>query len=288
MTRHVVVGVDGSPASTAAVAWAAADAARRGCALRIVHVCEPWAYDLPLDTPPGFRDSVAEHCEGVAELAEDVARGHEPGIEVSTALERGGVAEVLRREAESAEEVVLGSRGLGGFAGLVLGSVSFAVSGHVDTPVVVVRNVPEQVRGRIVVGFDGSEHSAAALRYAFAEAVRRGAVLHAVHTWQMPVLGAGATAYTPLVEDIFAAERQVAEETLAPLREEYPQVTVEKTVICGHPVLTLSDESKKADLVVVGSRGLGALGSAVLGSVSHGVLHHAHCPVAVVRARKET
>ncbi|GAA3166854.1 universal stress protein [Planomonospora alba] len=288
MTAHVVVGVDGSPASTAAVAWAAADAARRGCPLRIVHVCEPWAYGIPEDAPAGFRDSVAEHCGDVVELAEDVARGHEPGIEVSTVLETGRVAEVLRREAEDAEEVVLGSRGLGGFAGLVLGSVSFAVSGHVDVPVVVVRNVPEQTRGRVVVGFDGSEHSAAALRYAFAEAVRRGAVLHAVHTWQLPVLGAGATAYTPLVEDLFTAERQVAEVVLTPLKEEYPQVRVDQTVVCGHPVLTICEASKEADLAVVGSRGLGALGSAVLGSVSHGVLHHAHCPVAVVRARKET
>ncbi|GAT69794.1 universal stress protein UspA [Planomonospora sphaerica] len=284
-TAHVVVGTDGSPASTAAVAWAAEDAARRGCALRIVHVCEPWTLDIPLDTPPGFRDSVGEHCREVADVAQDVARGVAPGIEVSAVLESGRVVEVLRREAEDAEQVVVGSRGLGGFTGLVLGSVSLAVAGHVAAPVVVARNVPKGVRGRIVVGFDGSEHSAAALAYAFAEAVRRGARLHAVHSWHMPVLGPGATAYTPLVEDLFAAERQVAEETLLPWEEKYPQVEVERTVVCGHPVLTVCDASEDADLVVVGSRGLGALGSAVLGSVSHGVLHHARCPVAVVRAR---
>ncbi|GAT69513.1 universal stress protein UspA [Planomonospora sphaerica] len=136
---HLVVGVDGSPASTAAAVWAAADAARRGCALRIVHVCEPWVYDIPLDTPPGFRDSVSEHCRGVVEAAADRAREHAPGLEVQTMLETGRVAEVLRREAEDAEQVVVGSRGRGGFAGLVLGSVSLAVAGRVAGPVVVVR-----------------------------------------------------------------------------------------------------------------------------------------------------
>ncbi|GGL40870.1 universal stress protein [Planomonospora parontospora] len=284
---HVVVGVDGSPASTAAVAWAAVDAARRGYALRIVHVCEPWAYDIPLDTPPGFRDSVSEHCRGVVEAAADTAREHAPGIEVQPVLKTGRVAEILRREAEDAEQVVVGSRGRGGFTGLVLGSVSLAVAGQVAGSVVVVRDVPERVRGRIVVGFDGSEHSDAALGYAFAEAVRRSARLHAVHTWQMPVLGPGSTAYTRLVEDLSAAERQVAEQTLLPWQEKYPQVEVERTVVCGHPVLTICDAAKDADLVVVGSRGLGALGSAMLGSVSHGVLHHARCPVAVVRVRGE-
>ncbi|MBG0817972.1 universal stress protein [Planomonospora sp. ID82291] len=282
---HVVVGTDGSPASTAAVAWAAEDAARRGCALRIVHVCEPWALDIPLDTPPGFRDSVGEHCREVVEVAQDVARGVAPGIEVSTVLASGRVAEALRREAAGAEQIVVGSRGLGGFAGLVLGSVSLAVAGHVAVPVVVARNVPEETKGRIVVGFDGSEHSAAALAYAFAEAVRRGAALHAVHSWHMPVLGSGATVYPPLVEDLSIAERQVAEETLLPWLEKYPQVEVDRTVVCGHPVLTLCDASQDADLIVVGSRGLGTFGSAVLGSISHGVLHHAHCPVAVVRAQ---
>ncbi|MGJ6964344.1 universal stress protein [Streptosporangium sp. G11] len=138
-----------------------------------------------------------------------------------------------------------------------------------------------------MVGFDGSDHSAAALEYAFEEAARRQAGLRAIHTWQMPVVGPGATVYTPLVEDILAAERRVSTDTLAPWREKYPRIEVEQTLVCGHPVGVIYEASADADLVVVGCRGLGRFGSAVLGSVSHGVLHHARCPVAVLRAREE-
>ncbi|MEU7986436.1 universal stress protein [Streptosporangium canum] len=287
MTAHVVVGVDGSPSSQAAVEWAADDAVRRGCALRIVHVCEPWVYDIPLQTPPGFRDSVIESCQGVLESAARLARERAPGIEVDAALETGHPVEILRREAADAEQVVLGSRGRGGFTGLLLGSVSLALAGHVAAPVVVVRGSQERTHGVVVVGFDGSAHAAAALEYAFEEAARRGARLHAIHAWQMPVLGQGATLYAPLVEEIFANEERVAADTLGPWREKYPQVEVEETAVCGHPVAAVCEAAEAADLAVVGSRGLGRVGSAVLGSVGHGVLHYARCPVAVVRAREE-
>ncbi|MER5323795.1 universal stress protein [Streptosporangium roseum] len=287
MTAHVVVGVDGSPSSQAAVEWATDDAVRRGCALRIVYVCEPWVYDIPLQTPPGFRDSVTEYCQGVLATAARLARERAPGTEVNVVLETGRPVEILRREAQDAEQVVLGSRGRGGFTGLLLGSVSLALAGHVAAPVVVVRGAQERIHGEVVVGFDGSAHAAEALEYAFEEAARRGARLHAIHAWQMPVLGQGATLYAPLVEEILATEERVAADTLRPWREKYPQVEVKETVVCGHPVAVVCEASEAADLAVVGSRGLGRLGSAVLGSVSHGVLHHARCPVAVVRARGE-
>ncbi|MER5418996.1 universal stress protein [Streptosporangium roseum] len=287
MTAHVAVGVDGSPSSQAAVEWAADDAVRRGCALRIVHVCEPWIYDIPLQTPPGFRDSMSESCQGVLAEAAALARERVPGIEGDTVLETGRPVEILRREAQDAEQIVLGSRGRGGFTGLLLGSVSLALAGHVAAPVVVVRGDQERIHGEVVVGFDGSAHAAAALEYAFEEAARRGARLHAIHTWQMPVVGQGATLYTPLFEEISAAGRRIAADALTPWREKYPQVEVKETAVCGHPVAVVCEASEAADLAVVGSRGLGRLGSAVLGSVSHGVLHHARCPVAVVRAWEE-
>jgi nucleotide-binding universal stress UspA family protein len=253
MTAPVVVGADGSSPADNAVEWAAEDAVRRGCALRIVHVCEPLTGDIPLQTPPGFRDSMSEYGQSVLDRAAELARERAPHLEVDTVLEAGRVAEVLRREAAGAEQVVVGSRGLGGFTGLLLGSVSLALAGQVSAPVVVVRGASEQTHGRIIVGFDGSAHSEAALEYAFEEAARRQARLHAIHTWQMPVAGPGAFAYAPLVEDIQAAERRVSTDTLTAWREKYAQVEVEETVVCGHP----------------------------------GVLHHARCPVAVVRAAGE-
>ncbi|MDP9843656.1 universal stress protein [Streptosporangium lutulentum] len=282
MTAQVVVGADGSSPADDAVEWAADDAVRRGCALKIVHVCEPWTGDIPLQTPPGFRDSITEYGQSVLESAAELARGRAPHLEVDTVLEAGRVAEVLRGEAEDAEQVVVGSRGLGGFTGLLLGSVSLALAGQVATPVVVVRGASEQTRGQIVVGFDGSAHSEAALAYAFEEASRRQSKLHAIHTWQMPVVGPGAFVYTSLIEDIRAAERRVSTDTLTAWWEKYPKVEVEQTVVCGHPVDVICKASAAADLVVVGSRGLGRFGSAMLGSVSHGILHHARCSVAVV------
>ncbi|MEV8633665.1 universal stress protein [Streptosporangium sp. NPDC051023] len=285
MTAHVVVGADGSPPSQAAVEWAADDAVRRGCSLRIVHVCAPWIYDIPLQTPPGFRDSMVEYCQDVLDAAANLARAHAPQIEVEAVRERGRTVEVLRREAEDAEQVVLGSRGLGGFTGLLLGSVSLALAGHVAAPVVVVRKAQRRTHDEIVVGFDGSSESEAVFQYAFEEAAMRKARLHAVHTVQAPVLGPYAAAYTSLIDDAFVTERRLATETLIPWRERYPQVEIRQTVVIGHPVAVICEASQAADLVVVGSRGLGGAGSAVLGSVSHGVLHHAHCPVAVVRPR---
>ncbi|WP_433258124.1 universal stress protein [Streptosporangium sp. CA-135522] len=287
MTAHVVVGVDGSPSSQAAVEWAAADAVRRGCALRIVQACEPWIYDIPLQTPPGFRDSMSEYYQGVLEEAAALARERAPGVEGDTVLETGRPVEILQREAADAEQLVLGSRGRGGFTGLLLGSVSLALAGHVAVPVVVVRGDQERTYDEVVVGFDASSHSAAPLEYAFEEAVRRGARLHAIHTWQMPVTGQGAAVYAPLIEEISEAGQRRAADTLAPWRDKYPQVKVEETAVYGHPVAVICEASQTADLVVVGSRGLGRLGAAVLGSVSHGVLHHARCPVAVVPARGE-
>ncbi|MER7134123.1 universal stress protein [Streptosporangium saharense] len=283
MTAHVVVGTDGSPSAETAVGWAAEDAARRGGALRIVHVREDWRRG----TPQELEETLEGEATGVLEAAADLARGRAPGVTVTTSLETGKPVEVLRREAEGAEQLVIGSRGRGGFAGLLLGSVSLSLAGHVDTPVVVVRGEEHEERGEILVGFDGSPESEAALEYAFEEAARRGARLRALHGWQLPVMAVGSVAYTPLIEDISGTEERLATEILAPWRERYPGVEVRQAVLFEHPVLALNEASATADLVVVGSRGLGGFGSAVLGSVSHGVLHHAACPVAVVRAKTE-
>ncbi|MEW9529543.1 universal stress protein [Microbispora sp. NPDC049125] len=286
MTGRIVVGVDGSPAATAAVEWAADDAARRGAALRVVHVREEWAHEYPFHAVPGFDESLTEYCEGVVGAAAERARGRAPGVEVTTALAEGTVIGSLMAEAGDAGEIVLGSRGMGGFTGLVLGSVSIGVAGRAPCPVVVVRGPSQAVHGEVVVGLDGSSHSEAALEYGFAQARLRKARLRAVHAWQIPASSPFALGYADVLDEVFQRESAGFRRRLEPWRDKHPDVEVAESVVSGHPVAALSDASRQADLVVVGSRGLGRVAAAVLGSVGHGVLHHAHCPVAVVRPRR--
>ncbi|WP_344495626.1 universal stress protein [Nonomuraea monospora] len=272
MTRRIVVGVDGSAAAAAAVEWAAADAERRGLDLRLVHVCEQWSH----------KEST-KCCAGALEAAADLARGLTGGVKVTTDLRAGNVVDELIGESVTADSLVLGSRGLGGFTGMVLGSVSTAVAGHAAGPVVVVRAARTVEHGRVVVGYDGSEHARAAMEYAVEQARSRRAELHVVTAWQVPSFSPYAVGYGELIEQIMREEPRAARALAEPWREANPDLVVTGEQPCEHPVAALTRAAKTADLVVVGSRGLGGFASALLGSVSHAVLHHATCPVAVVR-----
>ncbi|MEV0354145.1 universal stress protein [Nonomuraea sp. NPDC050680] len=276
MARRIVVGVDGSVPSMAAVEWAAADAQRRGLPLRIVHVCVQWPH-----SPGG-----PAYCAKALEVA--ATRARELGAEVTTETPTGDVIDELIGASAPADSVVLGSRGLGGFAGMVLGSVGLAVAGHAAGPVVIVRAVAEDRHDRVVVGYDGSEHSRAAMEYALAQARAQDAELHVVYGWRMPMFSPYAAVTGSLLEDAFQQEVRMARERVASWREGHPDVKITDAEVCEHPVAALIQASETADLVVVGSRGLNAFASAVLGSVSHGVLHHVTCPVAIVRPREET
>ncbi|SDH36214.1 Nucleotide-binding universal stress protein, UspA family [Sinosporangium album] len=284
MTGYIAVGTDGSDSSATAVKWAAEDAARRGCGLTVVHVCESWIYDVPYQPVPLSTEGPAGYCEGVLQAAVELARVQAPGIEVTTRMPRGRVTENLLKESESAIQVVVGSRGLGGFTGLLAGSVSIGLAGHAACPVVVVREVPETSQGKIVVGFDGSPHAQAALDYAFEEARRRDTTLEILYAWQLPLMSSYAAGYAIPMDDLFKRSEDAIVEALSPWIDKYPDVHTTKASVSDHPVSALSEASKHADLVVVGSRGLGGFGAAILGSISRGVLHHAHCPVAVVPA----
>ncbi|GII82233.1 universal stress protein [Sphaerisporangium siamense] len=287
MSGTIVVGVDGSSPATAAVEWAARDAARLNAAVKIVHVREPWSDTAPFHSIPGFQDSLSEFCEGVVAAAAERVRAYSPDIEVSTVLAAGTVVDTLMREARDADEVVLGSRGMGGFTGLVLGSVGLGVAGHFPGPVVIVRGSAETKTGEVVVGYDGSPASEAAMDYAFAQAEARSARLRVVHAWQSPLFSSFAVAYTDVVSDLYENHAEEFQRGLEPWLRKYPGVSAVGSSVFGAAVPALAEASRHADLVVVGSRGLGGFGSAVLGSVSHGVLHHSHCPVAIVRPHGE-
>ncbi|MEU4410961.1 universal stress protein [Streptosporangium sp. NPDC023963] len=283
MSDPVIVGTDGSAAASAAVEWAADDAARMRAPLRIVFALNLLPYDIPKFSAPEWEDPLTRNAERVLAEAEALVRERRPEVEVTTQTIQGAPPVVLRDQAAGATEIVVGSRGLGGFAEAVLGSVSMHVAGHARGPVVVVHSGPRTVHGEIVVGIDDSPQCDPALAYAFEQASLRNATLRALYAWQAPV-----HAYAPEIvydmDEIRRAQHQVAADKLTSWQQTYPQVKVIEDVRCGHPVEVLTAASKEADLVVVGSHGRGALGSLALGSVSRGVLHHARGTVAVVRS----
>ncbi|MER7618165.1 universal stress protein [Nonomuraea wenchangensis] len=277
MSGPVMVAVDGSAPAAAAVEWAAADAQQRGLALRIVHVCER--------RPPG-QDGL-EPCEETLAVARDRALALTRDVEVEAALLTGDVVEALLAESASvsADSVVLGSRGLGGFAGMLLGSVGMGVAGHAAGPVVIVRETSVVRHGRVVVGDDGSEQAAAAVAYAIEQARARRVTLHLVCAWQSPVYSPYAAAFDTLTQEGYEYLTRAAAERAAAWRESDPDVRITDAQVHGHPVNALIEAGRAADLVVVGSRGRGGFASALLGSVGHAVLHRLTCPVAVVRPR---
>jgi len=284
----VVAGVDGSECGLQAVRWAAAEAARRHLPLRLV-AAHAWPAGglvgdpgLGVDPRAVLRDLALRHLDVAAGEAAQVA----DDVEVERVEVTGFPEAVLGSESRRAELVVVGDRGLGGFTGLLVGSVAVALAAHAECPVVVVRGMEPDLAAplpeRIVVGVDGSPASEAALAFAFDAADLRRVPLAAVHAWWDlvvdPTMG-------PLVDwdAVDADEHEVLAERLAGWAESYPDVPVRRLVVRDRPARALVEESGRAQLVVVGSRGRGGLRGMLLGSVSQALLHHAHCPVAVVR-----
>lgn len=281
----VVVGVDGSPRSGHAMEWAVGEALRRGVALRVVHA-------FPTDPPVavGHDPDIRAAAERMLTAAADDARNL-PGanVEVQAAVVEGSAAKVLLDESLRASLLVVGSRGHGGFASLLLGSTSVHVTAHAGCPVVVVphhETAPGTAEGPVLVGVDGSPASTPALEFAFERAQRRGVGLVAVHVWRVPT-DYGAYPVEPVKADSARLEREARArlaDAVAPWLERYPQVSVDQPTIQGHPARVLTEESTAdAELVVVGSRGHATLTGTMLGSVSQAVLHHTRRPVAVVR-----
>jgi nucleotide-binding universal stress UspA family protein len=282
----VVVGVDGSASATQAVRWAAVEADRRGAPLVLVHVWTPVPVGVPHAAMLGpYEDGLIEQGHQWLTEASTVARETAPGVTVSTRLANGSVAGQLIGRSASAALLVLGSRGLGGFTGLVVGSIAVAVATHGHCPTVVVRgadphSAPRQ-DGPVVVGVDGSPTSQAAIRFAFQAASLRDVPLVAVHAWSdLPVTTVWelTTAWQAIQE----LESEVLSQRLAETQARYPGVHVEQVVVRDRPAHVLLDHAKSAQLVVVGSRGRGGFRGLLLGSTSQALIHHAACPVAVV------
>ncbi|ARP73619.1 universal stress protein [Streptomyces pluripotens] len=285
MTRPITAGVDGTEESLAALEWAGREAVRRTLPLRVVHA---WRYAEAL----AGADRETQHrwaTDGVAEAVRKLSERH-PELAVTFDVVEGGAGEVLAGAAASAEMLVLGSRGHGPVVGFLLGSVGQQVITDTTRPVVLVRagdRPAAEAAGRdVVVGQHGApEDSAAALRFAFETAAARGAAVRAVRAWTLPPVFAYSPGSLALLDEaggLEPYEKRALAEALQPWRERFPGVPVAEHVEMGSAGQVLLSESAGAQLVVVGRRAhRGAVGGRI-GSVAHGVLHHADCPVAVV------
>lgn len=279
----VVVGVDGSESALLATRWAAEEAAHRDVDLRLVHVRE-----LPLLLPPSdlYAWELTDQGNKWLLAARDAALSAAPSVDVHTRLRTGQPGEELVAESEEAALVVVGSRGLGGFRSLLLGSVANVLTAHAHCPVVVFRGDPPD-HGPVVVGLDGA--SSAAVEFALAAAAARGSEVVAVHAWTYEDL-ADQRSPGPVIVDwdeIEAGEQRLFDKRLADLCAGHPDVPVRGVYVRGRPVDGILEQAEHARLVVVGANGRHPVLAGVVGSTSYAVLHHATCPVAVVRGERE-
>lgn len=288
MNRTIVVGYDGSDRADQALRWAAEEAGRLRAPLHILHVARS-VVDAYVVADP--------HLDLTSQLGNQVLAGGverayaaDPDLVVTTQLEvQESVAAMLVEASTHAALVVVGSRGRGGFAGLLLGSVSVAVAAHAHCPVVVVRQAAREPSGTsrpVVVGVDGSPTSVRAIDLAFDQASRLGVPLVAIHAWELPPMAGPVPGWTPdEVEELQVAEKALLSESLAGHAERYPEVEVQPMVRRGGSAQVVLAAAQDAGLLVVGSRGRGGFRGLLLGSVSQAVLHHSTCPVVVVHPR---
>lgn len=288
MTRPITAGIDGTEESLAALNWAAREAVRRGLPLRAVHA---WRFETGGDgVDAGDRATQEQWVRDAVGEAARTVRDRHPELTLTTDVLEGDAVDTLTAVAADAEMLVLGSRGHGRIMGFLVGSVGQQVIVDAPRPVVFVRagdQPSDEVAGHeIVVGQQGDpQDSAAALGFAFETASRRGATVRAVRAWTLPPVFAYSPASLQLMDEaggLEPYERKALAAALAPWRERYPDVHVVEHVEMGSAGQVLLSVAGTAQLMVVGRRARRTAVGARIGSVAHGVLHHAECPVAVV------
>ncbi|MEV0804531.1 universal stress protein [Kribbella sp. NPDC050281] len=287
-TAPIVVGYDGSPGSQSALRWAVGEAVRELAPLRILEAFElivtvrpTPGHVVPLDALRTARQ------KGLDAVAETVRLQH-PALQVETSLVGGAAVPALLEEAGHARLVVLGSRGLGGWSGLLVGSVAVQVTTHAPCPVIV---IPHDLRPHaqegptVAVGVDGSKASAKAIDFAFDQAEALHARVVALHAWTSPFLtySDGASMLQFDEDKIQEEGRLLVAESVAGAAADHPDVQWTTELVSGSAAQALVRRANSADLIVVGSRGRGGFTGLLLGSVGQSVLHHAQSPVAIVR-----
>lgn len=298
MLRTVTVGLDGSRESRAAAEWAAREARLRDLPLKIVHVWEP--VPEPMAQAPLLGAETHQHwTERVPREAAEGLRLRHPGVEVRTEQVSGRPADALAEAARSAEVLVLGSRGLGGLGGFMVGSVGLSALAHADRPVVLVR-APEVAADEhepdpvgvpsaatpflpVVLGLDVGHPDETLIEFAFDAARRRGTTLRIVHGWNPPPYYAYGTPANPALHEALAlTDARALAEAVGPWRQKHPDVEVVEESRYGSAAVHVVDAAREASLVVVGRRIRRSSLGAHIGHVTHAVLHHCAAPVAVV------
>ncbi|GHA03017.1 universal stress protein [Streptomyces purpurascens] len=298
MTRTITVGLDGSPESRAAAEWAAREAKLRGLPVKILHVWEP--VPEPMAQAPLLGAETHQHwSEKIPRDSAEGLRLRHPGVEVTAEHLAGRPSEMLCEATKGAELLVLGSRGLSGIGGFLVGSVGQAVVAHAECRVVLVRageqaadehemdpaGIPSAAtRYRpVVLGVDIDNLDASVIEFAFDAAARRDTGLRAVHGWSLPPnYMDGPTTDLARYDQIARWHASALAGALSLWRQKYPSVEVAEESPSGSPAGRLIDASHRASLVVVGRRISRHPFGVHIGPVTHAVLHHATAPVAVV------
>jgi nucleotide-binding universal stress UspA family protein len=283
--KPIIVGADGTESSKAAVRWAAREAHRLHLPLRVTHAFD-WEWrEARYDMSNDYFDQARKIAEGITATAVFEARAVAPDLEISGDPVIGNAVPRLLAGSGNCSLMVLGSRGRGGFGSLLLGSVSQRVATHARCSAVVVRGRGDRTDGPVVAGLDDSPAGDEVLETAFEMAAGRESVLKVVRSYlpPLPLWMSSVHAFDPPTPAADAEERALVEEQLAPWRAKYPDVPVEVVLTHEGAASVLVAASADAQLVIVGSRGRGVITGTLLGSTGLELLHHAECPVYLVR-----
>ncbi|AGL16961.1 universal stress protein [Actinoplanes sp. N902-109] len=281
--KKIIVGYDGSAAARAAAGWALDEAARTGALVEFFY-----AFEWPSRAPAGTKIPAPAEWPGgeidrtvhglMSDVVSAAAHSH-PAVRTDMSIVHAAAALTLVDRSAEASAVVLGSHGHSA-VGNLLGSVSVAVSAHAHCPVVIVRGQIDP-GAPVVAGVDDHAAALPALAFAFEQAQSRGVALQVIRAATPP--SGLLQVPPPITADALAAEQRALDELLSSWGEKFPGVAVTARVLLDHPAHALTVAGRDAQLLVVGTRGRGALRGTLLGSVSQHLLHHASGPVAVVR-----
>jgi len=288
----IVVGVDGSEFSEQALVWAVRESELRDLPLRAVLAWD-WLDQHHSGGPHRFEPSYGE-ADALAALKAYVehALGPARASKVEHVVACDLPARALLEASQGAALLVVGARGLGGFQGLLVGSVSQHCLHHAACPIAIIRPDAALAHGehvehveRVVVGVDGSTAALPALAWGVEEARIRSASLAVVHAWQVPAVAVVASMGLSIDPAVFDEEaRRIIDDALGRVDTTGLAGPIERLVACGGPAPTILEAAKGADLIVAGSRGQGGFTGLHLGSVSHHLAHHAASPLVIIPA----